>query len=1098
MSSMPAVRKADNLVRAARGPNSPRRVIASLAMALAFIFSATPSFAQATTGTISGTVTAQSGKPLAGVAVAAVAPSQRYATTTQANGFFSITGVSADTYSITFNVSGYQQLSENGVTVNAGQSVTVSPTLASQLQNIGRTQARSGASAFQPTQTTDTYTSGTTQIQTILGKENGNNEALLLASVPGATFDATGFPVLRGGRENEEGFQFEGINYVDPFTNQFVNSLILNGAAQFQVTPGAGNASSGNAGTGTINVVAKRGKLPSFGSLDIEAYAPRSEQTTVLEYGWATPTGRISDYTSFYGDRVGGFQYGAGGQSAQLIGQQNGRANQWANDFLNNFVYKFGKDNAQSVQFFYQNTQFNLHLGNAFVKQPNGSFTLNGAPVYFKNNDPLYLLFTGATSGLSTAQIQALEPFSAGQTSVTQFLGGPGGRYPLGGTQPNETFKLQYSNNISSTLFATAKYYEVNNVELFDNIYNGQNFDNGDSVAQQGGWARGVTLDFTKQLNSRNLVGFGADYRYLHPVFGQITGTGGLWNLFAANGYEVADFLPNNNACPAGPGNCGYLLGNNQGGTAYIAPGTKVPRANESAATNRNDYSLYIQDTYTPTSQLKVDVGLRLDGAHWRYPKCDINTCLPTSEGFFTTGPNKGQPDPSQDQFNYDPQTRDSKVWQPRIAVAYQFTPRDSIRVAYGRSVQFPLIANVDTTNNLAGQLYGAYAGVPSFDVNRYDPALGMPGNPLFAARFCGTTFDRVCTSYADQLTWENAANWAGIPITPLLPTTFNNWEASYSHSFGHQVAMKVTPFYRKAYNAIATAQQPLLKNGQQTLDANGVPLLGPALATNLGHSQITGVEFFVTKEAAYGLSGQLSLTYQNEFSNVIPTSASENFFPSVPFNSLQLGNQYRVGFLSPLAGILALSYRTHSGWRVNPTIAYDHGFPMGAGLVTPFTVNGKPYDLPNTNVTINTQLGGTAGATQYVDPQNPGSVFAPNISATRGTAEGNSAGGVLSRAKVVTQMSLEFTPPRNSHSTYGVLVTNLFNSLYNNTRTLNPRYQPVATGRAAPYSGYTSFATNPAFLESYNYTQRNGNLPYLFQASNIGRTAEFYYQLHL
>ena len=272
-------------------------------------------------------------------------------------------GVSPDTYTVTFKTTGYETITLTGITVVQGTAANVSTSLNKTLQNIGRTQARSQSGAFQPAQTTDQYNVGSPQIATTLGKTGSTNEANLLAAIPGASFDSSGYPVLRGGREYEEGFQFEGIDYTDAFTHQFVNSLILNGAANFQVSPGAGDASIGNAGTGAINIVAKRGTNPHFGQLEGDIRAGRFQHELHGEYGWASPNGRYSDYASAFGSR-NSYHYGGPGQDALLIGAQfGGRSYDWSNDVLNNFVYKFGKDNGQSLQFFYENTQFDAHLG---------------------------------------------------------------------------------------------------------------------------------------------------------------------------------------------------------------------------------------------------------------------------------------------------------------------------------------------------------------------------------------------------------------------------------------------------------------------------------------------------------------------------------------------------------------------------------------------------------------------------------------------------------------------------------------------------------------------------------------------------------------
>jgi hypothetical protein len=1073
------------------------RSSSALALLLAFLLcSIAPAFAQTVTGTISGTVTANQGNQrLAGITVTAVAPTAQYTAITDQSGFFSMSGVTPDTYVVTFAGKDYETFALQGVTVVQGQIANVSTALNKSLTRIGRTQSRSTTGAFQPTQTTDQYNVGSQQIATTLGKSGGLNEANLLASIPGASFDSSGYPVLRGGRENEEGFQFEGVDYTDAFTHQFVNSLILNGASNFQVSPGAGDASIGNAGTGTINIIAKRGTHPAFGQLEGDLKGGRYEHLLRGEYGWASPAGRFSNYTSMLFDR-NAYRFGAGGTSPLLIGAYFSRANDKANEVTNNFVYKFGRDNNQSLQFFYDNTQFNLHFG---AGVPPG-----GLP--FKDNDSQFLQGVSGATALPTALVQSLMPFTPGQLSLTSRIGSLGdGRLAENGNQPNETFKLQYSNNLDSTTFVTTKFYRVNAVTLFDFPYNANNIVTGDVTQLQGGQRTGFALDGTKQLGAKHLLGFGGKYENLFPVLSSTSSANALLTFAGVfgNTFEAADFIPAG-ACPAfytaALGiTCGYIVGqgfptrspgnalnvvSGQNTGAAIPATVPLPFYDASASDSpRQDFAFYLKDTFSPTDRLKIDVGIRMDGVNWKYPTCDISSCLPTS--FTTSGGVNSY------AFNYAADTRKPRVWEPRLAVAYQASRNDAVRASYGRSVQFAAIGSVSNTASRSS--FAAFAGIPS-----RDPLTGVP------ATFCGTSSflglgiaDQTCKDYADQLYWE-AQTAAGVPHQPLLPTTFNNFDFSYSHLFPHQVSVKVSPFYNKAFNQTANTSQQIVKNGVPLVDQNGNPILGPSVSSNLGKNQITGVEFLLTKEAAYGLSGSLSLTYQNEFSNVVPTTANEDFFPTIPPASLALGNLYRVGFLSPFVGALAVQERTRSGWRINPVVYYNHGYPIGSGLITATSVNGKPFNVPNTNITNSAQLNGAATAPQYVDPRNPGSTFHPNIDATRGTPESNSAGGVLSAARFgPVQITTEYTSPRNPRSTFGALMANVFNQLYGQPA-MNTRYQPIATGIAGPYSGYTAGALNPAFFGVRNFTAIRGNLPYLLQPNNIPRTVLFYYQLNI
>jgi hypothetical protein len=541
-----------------------------------------------TTGNINGTVTDQkTGTGLAGVSVTAVSATGHYTGKTDAKGFYSFTGVSADTYTVSFELSGFQAYSATGVNVFADGVATVNVPLSKSLVTIGRVSARGQTGAYQPTQTQDTYTVSSSQIDTQLGKKDSVSETNLIVSLPGASRDSSGYPVIRGGRENEEGFQYEGIPYTDAFTNQFVNSLSLNGGVgQLQLTPGAGDASSGNNGTGTLNLISKRGTYPGFGQVEVETNVFPYYHQLQFEYGFATPNGAISNYVSFLGSR-GNNQYGARNADSSKIGAFYGTFYTTSNDLSDNFVFKFGKDQNQSLQLFYQNQQVNFYTNYGGIDG-----------LFFKSNDPFALQnYFEPYTGFTQAQVQqylALDPY---QTSPTQPLGRRTTYY-----QPNDTFKVQYSNNINSSTYLTAKYYKVNSVVTFDFPYYTQSYDS--FVALQGGLSTGFTLDVTKQLNSKNLIKLGAQSAFLHPIYNQYDGPLGFLAAGAfGSGFEAPDFLPG-----------GYL-------STYFPNGApRIPAFLEVTGTNRQDYAFYLNDTYSPTDRLKFDLGLRLDGANYRLP----------------------------------------------------------------------------------------------------------------------------------------------------------------------------------------------------------------------------------------------------------------------------------------------------------------------------------------------------------------------------------------------------------------------------------------------------------------------------------------------
>jgi outer membrane receptor protein involved in Fe transport len=1019
-----------------------------------------------TTGNVTGTVLDAQGKaPLAGVQIDIVAPSGRYRATTSAKGFFAITGVSPDTYTLSFTLAGYEPASVSGITVFADQTQTLTQLLTKELKTVGRVTARSPGGAFQPSQATNAYTVTANQIQTILGKDFNQSETSLIVALPGASLDSSGYPVLRGGRENEEGFQFEGIDYTDAFTSQFINSLAINGAAQLQLIPGSGDASNGNTGTGIINIIAKRGSYPGFGDFDLEAQAYPYLHQLGIDFGIAAPSGRISEFISFIGQRSDSI-YGAPNTDAArnvVFFAGNG---QQSNDLVNNLVYKFGPGLNQSLQFFYQNQQFN------FPSNYGGIGTLT-----FKTASPEVTGLANAL-GFTTHDFQSIVGLDPYQQSPTQMLTRYDTYY-----QPNDTFKLQYADNLDSSTFLTTKYYQANSVVTFDFPYDGDgNFGFPDYVTQQGGQRVGFALDGTKQLGSKHLLQLGGKYEFLHPVFNELDPIDNFYiNAGFGNGESAYDFLPLS-AASCSPSssfssftpNCGYLY-------RYFPNGPpRIPPLLETTATNRNDSALYVQDTFTPNDRLKLNVGLRADQADYRIAAANSGLYLPNA-----TGPG-GQP-----IVNIDPQAKDPIVFEPHLNAAYELGRNDALRFSYGRTVEFAPLGDIDYYG--PPSIYNAFANIPS-----YDNTLGEfnPANPkATAAQWCGVLGNLRCSSYAQQLYWNMQNNFLGVPLQPARPETFNNFDFSYSHQFAHGISAKVTPFYRRGYDALALAASIKTNAaGQPILNPNGTPVTNPPVTTNLGINRTTGAEFLLTKDAEFGLSGSLSATYINEFSNVIPLSSSEDFFPFIPPQSLALGNVYRVGFISPFQATLALQYKTHGGWRINPVISFNKGYPISAGLTTPVYVNGVAINVPNTNLT---SPNGSPGAPGYVDPLDPGSYLHPNIVATRGTPETSSAGGILSNARAFTNLTIEYTPPRTK-STFGVAITNLFDQLYS-TPTYNGQYEPVATGIAGPFSGYSANTLLYPRIGYANFpASAFGGLPYNIFPNNTPIAVLFYYQQKL
>ena len=279
-------------------------VLASaLALFLADVGSALAAGGQ--TGNLQGTVIiASTLAPLEGASVTVAAPSGTFTARTNTGGFFSILGLNVDTYAVSIEAPGYDPLILSGITVTGDQTNDLGKlVLSKKLKTIASTAARSLNGAFQPGQTTDSYTVSGSRVTQSTGKTATTNENNVVLAVPGVTLTDGGAPTIRGGAPTEVGYQLDGINFAEPFDGGNGSYNRVNGLGSIQVVEGAGDATQGNVGSGVINVIPRRGTSPAFGDFDAEMGGPNFSHQLAFDYGTATSNGSVSNYFSYSGDR---------------------------------------------------------------------------------------------------------------------------------------------------------------------------------------------------------------------------------------------------------------------------------------------------------------------------------------------------------------------------------------------------------------------------------------------------------------------------------------------------------------------------------------------------------------------------------------------------------------------------------------------------------------------------------------------------------------------------------------------------------------------------------------------------------------------------
>jgi Carboxypeptidase regulatory-like domain/TonB dependent receptor len=1088
-----------------------RTWLSALVMLGMVLTSAVPAFAVGgQTGALQGTVVDGGTKaPVAGATIVAAAPSARYTATTDKNGFFQLNGVTVDTYSLSITAAGYETFTLSGVTVQGDQTVNLgAQTLAKALRQIGRTSARSQSSVFQPSQTTDEVTVSGARATEALGKAVNTSENQLALSIPGVQLTNLNRLTIRGGLASEVGYQLDGVNFTEPFLNGNGSNGFFNGLASLQVVAGAGDASQGNIGGGVVNVVVQRGTYPPSGLLDVEIGGPSAFHQAAIQYGFASPNGRFSDYVSYVNQRYvpyfGGISTSTDPFGVQFAVTPGGTAlpsSAFNQDFLNNFVYKFGKDNTQSLQVLFQNRDFDL-FGDRFG---------NNVRVPYYNN-PYFLQGLGFSGGATAAE--AGDPLLNNQF-LSRVVDKPFNAAPLGtpvtpsiiGFNPSQYLKFEYDNVINGSTFLALRAFNLQFRNGGTNYYDFQNTGN-DNIT--GGNRTGFSGELTKTFSSRHTVEIGGSMQNIHPIWDAYQPYPALLDAEASylgldfvghaaagtfNGQQpsLADYAKPSDypggVCPAGA--C-YLYNNGIADPHVPSFGIGYNKSDQIES------GIFIRDQWTPNAKLKMDLGLRIDTMVYKQGANPFNpTDLANPDDVPVGGTSAGN-------FLSKQFLRPS-VTEPRFAANYQFDPNNSLRFGYARSVVF---ANAQTqaTPSSMYDFPAAFFNIPATG-NTADPSTWSCGTG-FNAKYLvagganlsshGGGFFR-CNSYAQQMYYFLDQNNDAPDAGNNIPEQFSNTELAYQHLFHNGWGARFTSYYKRGFSI------PQFSLITQVLNSQGVPVSQVFGITNTGINKTTGLEFgLTTPQRAVGLSGYLSATYTNVIGSVPPLVASEDTLPLVPAASVALNNTYRAGYISPFVVNLGLQFRTKTGFKINPILNYDRGYPLGVGnLIATALPDGTFANLPQTNGNPPTLAGfggitGAFNATNYLDPANPGTYVNPNIAASRGTPETSNAGGFLSRPRLNADIDFEYTHKRN---TIGLYVQNVFSNQYLEPQ-INPYWQPVTTGVGGVQTGTSASATPGS--QSYTYGgfrnipgQIYSTSPYV---ENLFRplSLTLYYQLHI
>jgi len=246
--------------------------------ALFLFWSALPLVA-GTTGTLEGTVRdKETGEPLVGASVSIVGTSLGAATNVE--GFFQVSNIEAGTYDVRITNIGYQQVNYRGVTIRPDLRTTIRIEMVQTAVELSPVEVTAERPLIQKDVTSTNYSIGSKQVDRLPVK----NVQDLLALFPSVTAEGN----VRGGKSSEVVYLVDGLPMQDAVGGGIGGSLPKSAITEFSVQSGGFEAEYGNALSGVVNIITRRG-----GSA--HTALGRVEKDDWLAGGWYTQNNRASE-----------------------------------------------------------------------------------------------------------------------------------------------------------------------------------------------------------------------------------------------------------------------------------------------------------------------------------------------------------------------------------------------------------------------------------------------------------------------------------------------------------------------------------------------------------------------------------------------------------------------------------------------------------------------------------------------------------------------------------------------------------------------------------------------------------------------------------
>lgn len=209
------------------------------------------------TGTITGQVTDEAGRPVVGAQVLILDTSA--ADVSGASGRFTIVGVVPGAHSVEASLVGYKPVTNPNVVVT--QDLTTNVVLQLQERAVLTTGVQQVTVPLVRRGVTPTLYTVTSREEQLVRSQPVNLYQYPGAAIsqPGVVPDADGYPSIRGSRRLNVGYMLDGILLTQPSSGEFATSLVTVGMDRMNVYTGGYRAEMGGAVGGFINATVKTG-----------------------------------------------------------------------------------------------------------------------------------------------------------------------------------------------------------------------------------------------------------------------------------------------------------------------------------------------------------------------------------------------------------------------------------------------------------------------------------------------------------------------------------------------------------------------------------------------------------------------------------------------------------------------------------------------------------------------------------------------------------------------------------------------------------------------------------------------------------------------